>query len=356
MKVYIGVFAFLGLTLSSLAFVSQTETFTRKAIVPSSSLLFSSSILEKEDVVQDRLRLKLPPRENENLTELELEFRNLLEGILYTPDELEAITSPRLSAIFKGIHASYYEPDVYRAFEVLYEDYLPLRVAGRIVYRKLQSVMEESKVYRRQQMDQVLLNTSLSLKEIELCWSSYVKLAKGQTMDMKRIRTLIKENKGEIPQLQECFASINNTEKENTVLEFHELITILASSSNGEILKDPLEYLQLLLRVEEEHKQHSIHSINLDSSLTKKERRHELYNQRYTEMLQKFSEWKAFIPSGDSRRLDILKGCFTGSENPKVVEALRVIYTDYNALRLSGDWIFNVVQTIMNRRLKKLKS
>jgi hypothetical protein len=73
----------------------------------------------------------------------------------------------------------------------------------------------------------------------------------------------------------------------------------------------------------------------------------EKYNGTYDEMLRKFGEWKAYIPDGEGRRLDIMKGCFVGSENPKVVEALRVIYVDYKPLRFCGDMIYKIVSTIM---------
>jgi len=85
----------------------------------------------------------------------------------------------------------------------------------------------------------------------------------------------------------------------------------------------------------------------LDSKLEK-------HNRRYDEMIERFAEWKEFIPpDGEGRRLDILRGCFVGSENEAVVDALRVIYVDHAALRLSGDWIFKVVATIMNRVVRK---
>jgi hypothetical protein len=76
--------------------------------------------------------------------------------------------------------------------------------------------------------------------------------------------------------------------------------------------------------------------------------RRQKFNERYDDMIVNFSKWKPLIPSGDGRRLQILKGCFVGSENPSVVEALRVIYVDYAALRLSGDWIFKVVSALMS--------
>jgi hypothetical protein len=73
-------------------------------------------------------------------------------------------------------------------------------------------------------------------------------------------------------------------------------------------------------------------------------------------MLDKFAEWKAFVPAGEGRRLDILRGCFVGSENDAVVQALRVIYVDYGALRMSGDWIFKVVSTLMKTVERRQKS
>mmetsp|Transcript_12316 Transcript_12316/g.18062 ORF Transcript_12316/g.18062 Transcript_12316/m.18062 type:complete len:368 (-) Transcript_12316:62-1165(-) len=365
MKYYMGVVAFLGLALSSLAFVSQT---TRPPRAASTSLLYSSIVFEESSTdlqqnvaASEQLRSKLPPL-RPNVTALEQEFRTMLEGILYTPQEINgALISHRLKAILHGISASYYEADVYRAFEVLYEDYLPLRVAGRIVYRKLQSIMEESQNYRQEQIESVVrkttTTTNVSLATVESCWMVYVMLAKDQTrIPVNQIQQLFQvlEKEMEVPmaasprkKLTAAYGKDGDTE-----LEFDELMTLLNKETTG-----PLESMQQLLQAEKVQSSmvRHHHNNNNSPSLSKKERRHALYNQRYTEMLEKFGKWKAFIPSGEGRRLDILRGCFTGSENPKVVEALRVIYTDYNALRLSGDWIFNVVATIMNRRLHNNK-
>jgi hypothetical protein len=90
-------------------------------------------------------------------------------------------------------------------------------------------------------------------------------------------------------------------------------------------------------------------------------------------MLEKFDEWKQFImpqlgennhmniddggrERQQQRRFDIMKGCFVGSENPKVVEALRVIYVDNAVLRLSGDWIFKTVSMLINRRKQQQRN
>ena len=47
-----------------------------------------------------------------------------------------------------------------------------------------------------------------------------------------------------------------------------------------------------------------------------------------------------------SRRLDILRGCFSGARDAKVVAALKIVYMDYTALRLAGDLIFKLMSKI----------
>ena len=102
--------------------------------------------------------------------------------------------------------------------------------------------------------------------------------------------------------------------------------------------------------------------INLDNNNSKKRQK---YIQRYDDMIIQFRKWKPLIstPSssssssddddenendeGPSRPMQVLKGCFVGSENPAVLEALKIIYVDYGALRLSGDMIYKLVSTLM---------
>jgi hypothetical protein len=44
--------------------------------------------------------------------------------------------------------------------------------------------------------------------------------------------------------------------------------------------------------------------------------------------------------------LDILRGCFSGARDEKVVAALKIVYMDYAALRLAGDLIFKLMSKI----------
>lgn len=266
----------------------------------------------------------LPPVDTEKMTTLEIEFREMLEGILCTADEMEAITDPRMRAIYEGITASYYEPAVYRAFEVLYEDFAPIRVAGKMVYRKLKENMEESKMYKESQIEAVLSTTSLSSAEVKSCWAAFVRLAEDREIAVDK--------------LARNLAIEDNVLKSKGRLTFEELVNAYdhtAWKSLANVLREALYF-------------RSGESNVLDKQRAK-------HNKRYDDMLSQFEDWKAFVPEGEGRRLDILRGCFVGSENPKVVEALRFIYVDYTALRVSGNFIFKIVSAVMGAALRRRK-
>jgi hypothetical protein len=290
---------------------------------------------------REELKNRLPPVDPEKMSKIEIEFRELLEGILYTSTEMEAIANPRIRSVYQGISASYYERDVYRAFEVLYEDYMPLRVAGRMVYGRLNQVMEESNVYRQSQLEELTGATKLSPPTLLRCWSSFIRLAEDKELSSEKFGN-VERRALEIAKSEgndELQLTLNPSGKETLtfsesmmeLIKFSEMAGIDPESFVGEVWHQDWREPSTL---------------QLDSKRAK-------YNRQYDEMIEKFTEWKAFIPDGEGRRLDILKGCFVGSENEAVVEALRVIYTDNTALRMSGNWIFKVVSTIMKSTMRR---
>merc|ERR1712071_744961 len=59
--------------------------------------------------------------------------------------------------------------------------------------------------------------------------------------------------------------------------------------------------------------------------------RKQKYSDRYDEMLVKFEEWESYVPMKEGRYYDVLRGCFAGAKNEKVVAALKIVYMDYSA-------------------------
>ena len=121
----------------------------------------------------------LPPvPEDRPLTSLEQEFRNMLQHFAnYTTRDIQSLRDPRTRAIFEGVAASAYDPAVYRAFEVLFEDVYPLRLAGRMVYTNLQHLMETSQCERANEVQSIVQRTGLAERDVEEARLAFVSLA-----------------------------------------------------------------------------------------------------------------------------------------------------------------------------------
>ena len=324
------------------AFVAPIRSTASSSAGRVSSRYYADATLEEQ---RQELKSKLPPFNRLRMSKIEIEFRELLEGILYTPQEIDAMTDTRLRVIYEGIEASYNERAVYRAFEVLYEDYIPLRIAGRMIYRKMTTVMEESKKYRQEQVQAVLAVTNLSRTQVQSSWSAFVKLAEDREVSTRNVRLHLAQHVVDMLNYDDVGDVLNRLDPERKGrLSFQELMVGLYRCAVESNISDPANALQEILTTFDSIDAKSVS--NIDEQRMK-------YNERYNEMLEKFAVWKDFIPPGKGRRIDIMRGCFVGAENPKVVEALRVVYVDFPPLRLSGDWIFKVVSSIMGRRSKK---
>eukprot|EP00984_Skeletonema_dohrnii_P011518 scaffold4604_cov110-Skeletonema_dohrnii-CCMP3373.AAC.6 len=128
----------------------------------------------------------LSPYDDETVAPIESEFHSLMATFLtYTPTDIQSMTSTsnrylnykskrhqslqketgehernkrprqrskeegiRYRTLYSGVQAASMEPAVLRSFTVLFEDYLPIRLAGRRIYKHLNNVMEEVRLER----------------------------------------------------------------------------------------------------------------------------------------------------------------------------------------------------------------
>eukprot|EP00545_Synedropsis_sp_CCMP1620_P001092 CAMPEP_0119008578 /NCGR_PEP_ID=MMETSP1176-20130426/3799_1 /TAXON_ID=265551 /ORGANISM="Synedropsis recta cf, Strain CCMP1620" /LENGTH=293 /DNA_ID=CAMNT_0006960937 /DNA_START=64 /DNA_END=942 /DNA_ORIENTATION=- len=251
----------------------------------------------------DTISLDLPPREN--LTKLEQEFRDKLSIFArYTDDQIASIPNVRLRALYEGVAASAHDPAVYRAFEVLFEDLHPLRIAGRMIFGKLAEDMDEH--YERR--IELMKLTGLSKEEVDASRTTFNNVFghnhhKFSRAELEAVVTAVNEALGEDLDLPKGKVS-------------QEIVLVSLSKKTEE----PSAVLQSI------HPPRDIHK--LDSKKSK-------FEDRYNEMVHDFSQWENSIPSGEGRRLDVLRGCFVGAKNEKVVKALKIIYVDYSALRFA---------------------
>lgn len=128
----------------------------------------------------------LSPYDAETVAPIESEFYSLMATFLtYSPTDIQSMTSTshrylnykskrhqslykdtgehertkkprqrsteegiRYRTLYAGVQAASIEPAVLRSFTVLFEDYLPIRLAGRRIYNHLNNVMEEVRLER----------------------------------------------------------------------------------------------------------------------------------------------------------------------------------------------------------------
>jgi len=320
--------------------------------------------MDDEEQEKETLISRIPPLMDGKIGKLQIEFRELLEGILYTPKEIEAILNPNMRTILEGISASYYEPAVYRAFDILYSDYIPLRIAGRLVYKQLRRVMDESKQYQESQIQTAMKRTGMSRSTVEDCWSTFIQMTVGQTLSLEELQSYTG------PQTSNSILSSNGSvlTKDDDSISFEQLLAYLynnnskynnvdcdddINNNNDSKSKNKNVYKVFNKNMIDGNIIQQALNLNVNNDVARRRKfgdnlKRKKYIQRYNDMLIVFDKWRPLVPSGDEgRRLQILKGCFVGSENDAVVKALRIIYVDYRALRLSGDWIFRVVSTLM---------
>jgi hypothetical protein len=93
-------------------------------------------------------------------------------------------------------------------------------------------------------------------------------------------------------------------------------------------------------------------AINGDGGAACKKRRK--YSDRYDGYVAQFKSWEGSVLGHEtaatgrrhSRRWDILRGCFVGARNARIVAALKIVYVDYVALRVAGDLVFRLVSKV----------
>jgi hypothetical protein len=76
------------------------------------------------------------------------------------------------------------------------------------------------------------------------------------------------------------------------------------------------------------------------------------HSEKYDMMVRSFKEWENLMPSGESRMIDVLRGCFVGARNDKIVSALKIVYMDYSALRIGGDLVFSLMAKLITNKRK----
>lgn len=296
------------------------------------------------------------------------------------------------------------EPAVLRSFSVLFEDYLPIRLAGRRIYNYLDKVIEEIRLERQGEINRASGMSNLDREIVEYAhdvWDALMDesllmedslnsldasnrpqdvgvLSLTQLQHLNIVKVLIEmkliDDKNELVTLfNDAVAEVanitqdtqRNDQCELTFVSFVRLLYQCVTTKYGRNKIEANVQMRLLLKQLEQQiteMRHSRENGGNTSTLLaakaihsgsenacKKRQRH---SDKFDEYVLTFKVWEdRFV--GDkgaddqpSRRLDILRGCFSGARDAKVVVALKIVYMDYTALRLAGDLIFKLMSKI----------
>ena len=300
-------------------------------------------------------------------SKLEKEFYSMMKDFsVYTPKDIASIHDPSYRALFEGVSSGSNEPLVMNAFSIIFNDLMPIRIAGRMIYNHLKTVMDANVEARKQEEDRIQDETGLSIDAIYDGRRTFM-AALGNGKDGEEglltmtelVDSGIVEMVVEMMEYESFDAFVERIEHdENEKLNFERFMVglqkcaVLKNSNSDDTdpmmcdiscdLEDVLSVIaQRIAPIEAEKKAMSISD------------RKQKYSKRFDGMVKSFEEWETAVPSGDGRMIQVLNGCFAGAKNEEIVNALKIVYMDYSALRVGGNLVFKLMGKLVNTRKKK---
>lgn len=306
------------------------------AVSPSNSMI--TTLTMKQESFPDTIVNR------RNFSKIEQEFNDMITIFSkFTEEDIQSIPNPRVRALYEGVAASAFEPAVYRSFEVLFEDFGPLRVAGRMIFGKLKKQMEDNIAQRQDEVSRLMLLTGLEEQELRASRMAFMSIA-HEGRDGKSVVT--RQQLVDTGIAASFVEMMNFTDQDDFFKQlggkewkFEAFMSALQVCTDKQSCL--LEHCNPSTVFEEALIRIPAYDHDPVDPRTRK------YMNQYDLMVNKFKEWEDFVPKGDGRKLDILRGCFVGARNEKVVNALKIVYVDYTALRMAGDLIFKLMTALV---------
>ena len=333
---------------------------------------------------------------------VQLKFKRMVARFqTYTDQDIFNLENNRLQHLIIGGKESLIEPKVVNAFCVLYEDILPVRFGGDILFNMLDKAITNAK----RKKSPIISDENLKLKNVSTITNEsrqtvksilqyFLSQQSNQTTSMVETNAIayccdslfsdIDQNKDDRlspEEFSEWILSVPLTSNEKSSIittelnqlnpnvlfqeidsnndgkisreEFQSWTTLcLSSGSNDEPVPDcDINYDNAKITEYFVSADRCLEDIPLTSEASSK------YRERYLHMVKSFALWGDKLSmtqtSGDTSnnsnsRLDIIvDGCFTGAKNKGVVKALGILYEDYFPLRVAGDVVFKLVENKM---------
>lgn len=363
--------SFFSLDVASSSSASNSQADGTSRTIPQ---IGQPSMVVSKNSLEDFLKAgpNLIPPDTDNHSRLEKEFYSMMREFAdFSPKDIACVPDPRYRALYEGVVAGANEPLVMNAFSIVFEDLLPLRVAGRMMYRHLKSTMEEC-IQERDSKEQFLVEEhGFDIHTLNHGRKAFMAIMKDES------------NGGGAPDGQMTMGALIDSGIVDTIVEllefdsFEEFVKVMdadqdekitfekfmvglqrckvdsgnVGSSDGALCDVNCDLSQVLNEIVERMK-----PLEAAKRETSTDARKLKYSEKFDYMLRCFEEWEELVPSGDGRMLEVLKGSFAGARNEKIVKALKIVYMDYSALRVGGDLVFKLMEKLVARRQRKAMS
>jgi hypothetical protein len=343
--------------------VSGDAEAARELAVSSTASSLTVTAERRRSFHSDEPLYVLPPETgNGSLSKLEAEFRDMLGHFAhYSMRDLYALKDPRMRTLFQGVAASANERAVYRAFEILYQDLLPLRMAGRLVYQRLSKLMEASLAEREEQIATIVARTGLDPLEVEEARIVFFEVTSNLNHDAyltpaQLEATRLFQTIHERLQFETAAAVAARLDRHGQgkigLADF--LIGLHECAEEQCRIEDdcyPLEVIHVLLE-EIDEIENPTASVETFEKLENRRAKEFRYEARYNEMVEIFRGWKGLVPQrkNPNRKWEVVQGCFVGAENQAVVDALRIVFLDYSALRVAAEVILSLAASLLKAK------
>ena len=308
----------------------------------------------------------------------------------YSDDEIARLENERLRHLVLGGRDALTEPRVVTAFAILYEDVLPVRFGGDILFNLLDKAINNARVSSKRHVSPISLHKqenggrghavgSKSRSVIKCILALKAKEEQSFTNESDKTKPALYDSlfyeidanddgRLSFEEFEAWVSSIPLTGEEENRLQNewdpHEVFQEIDLNSDGTISHEEFK-LWTTGVLGSLSKEECPRSALLELPVTPKTAE---YRRRYLEMLRSFNEWERGFQSrcseAEAQRMlrtrstpskdrvnHVIEGCFAGAKNPGVVKALGILYEDYLPLRLAGDTVFKLIMSRMDREV-----
>lgn len=363
------MFAIGTYSLHSTRFLSFRFGMQTKYVDLSASSV-SSTYLDENEISDSKL--------GEKFTSMVRRFNS------YSEEDVEFLENDRLRNLVLGGKEALKEPKVLTAFYILYEDILPVRFGGDILFNILDKSISEAR-NRRMSFEKFSVVQAIAYANSSSKYSFPEQIVEEDfkspisPLKKKIISTILGISKRDFfdedqcqcvatflfPQLdtnkdgniskQEFQAWIENvivTDQEMKMslykFEVEDIYNDIDADSDGRLT---IEEFQLWTKGALENDFEC--EVDTELELPEMDERTKKFFDKYRSMVETFKsaegKWSLNQSGYDSasRREKIAFGCFAGAKNEGVVKALEILYIDYLPLRVAGDIIFKLMKKVM---------